>query len=575
MKEAPAISDKIISMSAPVAPTHKAMPEAWRQKKDALFTLSKMKTIIVILLYLIFPLISFAQIPEIKWQNCFGTNEWDMTYGITEKENGYLLAIYIPCNGQGISNYHGEGEAWIVNIDDNGNVIWEKCFGGSESEDVIKIIKVSNYEFYLVGTTESSDYDITCDTNYGSTDFWVLKINGNGDILWDHCYGSIATDEMRDAVLTPDGGLLFMGRIFYNGGDVHNWYGSYDVWFCKIDSLGTIEWEKTVGNQAIDNGISMQLISDTSFAFIGGYYEPGGMNDCEIPITGDGADLWLVEMSLLDGDILNIYCYGGSSNDLGYYFDKLDDGYILISSTTSWDGDITGFHGEQDIWIVRIDDDGGIVWQRCLGGSFYETPYFVSQVDDGGFVVIGNTSSHNGDVTNNHSWTQGLDIWVVKLSSTGEIIWDQCYGGLDDERFFGTHSILKKDDYNYVFNAQAQFNSVDVQCELHGERDSWVFEIDSLDTTGVVASHYDKELMKVYPNPAKDYVEFELTSPLIPPQGGSYPVIKVNNIFGQEVAMLPVKRERTVWDCRDIEQGIYIYKIEIKGLTVAGKIVIK
>jgi hypothetical protein len=535
-----------------------------------------MKTIIVI--FLLLPLISFTQIPEIKWQNCFGTDQWDMSYSITEKENGYLLAIYIPCNGQGITNYHGEGEAWVVNIDGSGNVIWEKCFGGTESEDIKKIIKVSDSEFYLVGTTESSDYDITCDTNYGSTDFWVLKINENGDIIWDHCYGSIVTDEMRDAVVTPDGGLLFMGRIFYNGGDVQNWYGSYDVWFCKIDSLGTIEWEKTVGNEAIDNGISMQLISDTSFAFIGGYYESGGMNDCEIPVTGYGADMWLVEMSLTNGDVLNIYCYGGSDTDLGTYFEKVTNGYILSAYTDSYNGDVSGQHGNGDIWVVRIDNQGEIIWQRCLGGSYQEAPYFITQSEDGGFVIIGTTASHNGDITYNHSWPGGYysDIWIVKLSPTGEIIWDQCYGGLEDERFFGTHSILKKDDYNYVFNAQAQTNSEDVYCDLNGDIDAWVFEIDSIDTTGVIENLYKNEEVKVFPNPAREYILFQVSSRQ---RRDRFQVeeenkIIVTDVFGKEVAELTFKYYQTLFDCYHIPSGIYFYNLQINEKHYTGKFLI-
>jgi len=513
--------------------------------------------------------------PEIKWQNCFGTDQLDWSYCIAEKENGFLIGIYITANATGISNYHGEADAWIVNIDANGNLIWDKCFGGTESEHIDKIITTQDDSYYLCGITESSDYDITCDTNYGSTDFWVLKINESGDILWDHCYGSLSTDEMQDAVLTPDGGLLFMGRIFYNGGDVQNWYGSYDVWFCKIDSLGTIEWEKTVGNQALDNGISMQLISDTSFAFIGGYDDPGGMIDCEIPVTGFYSDLWLVEMSLSNGDILNMCCYGGSSKDLGYYFDKLDDGYILTASTDSWDGDVSGQHGGDDIWVVRINDDGEIVWQRCLGGSFYETPYYVTQVEDGGFIVIGNTSSHNGDVTNNHSWTGGnnSDIWIVKLNNYGEIEWDQCYGGLDNEKFWGTHSILKKDDYNYVFNAEAQYNSIDVQCELPGGIDAWVFEIDTVDTTGAIESLYENIVVKVSPNPAKDYVEFRFN----PECAGRFQVgseIRVKNVMGEEVTRLPVKSERTVWDTREVLSGMYFYALEIEKKMFMGKIII-
>lgn len=442
--------------------------------------------------------------PDIQWQKCFGTNEVDYAMCISETDHGYMFGIAIYTDGPGISNYHGGGDIWIINTDSTGNIIWEKCFGGSNGETCNKILKLNNNEFYIVGSTNSLDGDISCGTLYGSSDFWIIKINGDGDILWDRCYGSLGPDEMRDAVLTPDGGLLFMGRISNNGGNVTNYYGSYDIWFCKIDSLGNIEWEKTVGNQSLDNGISMQLISDTSFAFIGGYDDPGGMIDCEIAVSGFYSDVYLVEMSLAEGDILNIYCYGGSGNDLGFYFEKLDDGYIFAAYTNSYDGDVSGFHGGSDMWVVRTNDQGQIVWQRCIGGSFYEIPSYITQVDDGGFLVIGYTSSHNGDVTHNHSHQGGAwyDIWVVKLTAVGEIEWDKCYGGLGTERFFGTHSILKKSDYIYVFNAEAQFNSIDVQCEIHGERDAWVFEIALPDTTSVIIPPASAGEIRVYPNPA-------------------------------------------------------------------------
>jgi hypothetical protein len=538
-----------------------------------------MNAIIVKLLFLIIPLISYAQIPEIQWQKCFGTDQWDKSYGITDKENGYLLAIYISGDGPGITNYHGMGDAWIINIDSIGNIIWEKCFGGTKSENIKKIIKVSDSEFYMVGATNSSDYDITCDTNYGSTDFWVLKINESGDILWDRCYGSLGTDEMRDAVLTPDGGLLFMGRISNNGGDVTNYYGSYDIWFCKIDSLGNIEWEKTVGNQSLDNGISMQLISDTSFVFIGGYDDPGGMIDCEIAVTGFYADLLLMEMSLTDGEILNMYCYGGSGHDLGQYFEKIGDGYILIATTNSCDGDVTGFHGGQDIWVVRIIDNGDIEWQRCLGGSFYEIPRYVTQGDDGGFIVIGYTSSHNVDVTNNHSLPGGAyyDIWVVKLTATGEIEWDQCYGGLDTESLFNTNAILKKGDYNYVFSAQAQMNSGDVQCGLHGDIDAWVFEIKLDDTVNVITPASEAQEITVYPNPAGDYIEFKVKSEKL-----KVAELRLYDVFGRQAAGTQITLEQTVLDVSGLLGGVYFYRIYPVSSDVAseagifsGKIVIQ
>lgn len=354
-----------------------------------------MKKITLFIFFIIEFLFSYSQPSDIIWQQCYGTVNIDEVECIVKSDNSYLLSVTISSDGQNVSNYHGEDDAWIINLDTIGNIIWEKCFGGSESEAIQQIVKTLGNNFYLFGDTESNDGDITCENNHGYNDFWVVKIDNNGNILWNHCYGSPSVDVARDAISTSDGGLLFMGRIYSSGGDVSNYYGSADVWICKIDSSGMIEWEKTVGNIERDNGIKLKMISDSSFAFTGGYYESGGMINCQVEETGYGTDLWLVEMKLSNGEILNQYCYGGSYNDLGYDFEKVENGYIIVAVTSSNDGDVSGLHGPPgepmyyDIWVVRIDEQGYIIWQKCLGGYYSETPRYVTQTEDLGFIIIG------------------------------------------------------------------------------------------------------------------------------------------------------------------------------------------
>jgi hypothetical protein len=217
---------------------------------------------------------------------------------------------------------------------------------------------------------------------------------------------------------------------------------------------------------------------------IGGHYESGGMIDC--PDLGmDGADVWVIEMDL-KGTLLNQWCYGGSHNDLGYDIIELEDGYVFAASTNSKDGDVSGFHGNEwneydNIWVVKIDFNGNIIWQKCLGGTSWENPVYLTQTVDSGFIVIGNTNSLDGDVTGNHSWEENYaDIWVVKLNNNGELGWEHCFGGASVERFWGIHSVLKKDDYNYVLGANADYLSGDVECDLFPndlQDDAWLLEI--------------------------------------------------------------------------------------------------
>ena len=424
-----------------------------------------------------------AQVEDITWQKCLGTDETDYAYAAAKFRDGYLFGILIGTDGPGITNFHynpdhQNGDAWIVFTDSLGEIIWERCYGGTENESPRKIIPVNENEIYLLNESRSTDGDVKS-TNYGYRDIWVVKIDNTGNIIWERCYGAPNSDEAKDAVLTPDGGLLLLGRINAAGGNVSQHFGNWDAWVCKIDSSGEIQWEKTIGNQGHDNALKLRLTSDTTFIVIAGLNASGGMAECEHMGPWDGLDIWLIEMDL-QGNILRQLCYGGSGNDLGRDIIKIEDGFVFVAKTDSNDGDVSGLHGADDIWVVRIDNSGTIIWQNCLGGTSYEWADYITQNEDGGFTVIGHTKSNNGDVSNNNSLnTTRYDIWVIKLSSEGILEWEHCFGGIASEQFWGRHAVIKESDQHYILATVSEAESIDVECDLYGfpDKDAWIFEI--------------------------------------------------------------------------------------------------
>ncbi|RLD61252.1 MAG: hypothetical protein DRJ05_03030 [Bacteroidetes bacterium] len=424
-------------------------------------------------------LICQSQTPIIQWQECYGTSEIDYNNAIVPTENGYLLGIGISTGGWGVSNYHGSHDIWLVKTDTFGIVVWEKCYGGSSAETPQKILRKSNNEFFIYGTAGSTDGDVQSGNN-GSADLWVVKINGQGDIVWEKTYGCTVYDDPRDMVLTPDGGFVMIERIGGGGGDVSNFYGIGDVWMCKCDSLGNIEWEKTLGNEGFDNCSSMIINSEGNIMMIGAASNHGGLVEC-YPDEMAG-DVWLVEIDL-SGEIIWQQCYGGSEYDLGKDIEEIDNGYIFVASSFSDDGDVTGHHGSSewgDFWIVKINYAGEILFQKSIGGYDVDSPQYVTQTEDGGIIAIGTTFSNSGDVSGNHSIPGygEVDVWAVKLDQEGEIEWQQCYGGKGNEYLDTPHTILKKGDGNYVIASSSDQVSDDVQCLVGNfDYDAWVFEI--------------------------------------------------------------------------------------------------
>ena len=440
----------------------------------------KVKEILFFILLVVLHFVSFSQINDIIWQKCFGTQEMDNPYCIGKIINGYLVGISIYTNDTGVTNYHDKADIWILNIDSLGNVIWERCYGGSEGDGPEKIIPIDEENIYLLNNSISNDGDVQ---NGKPADFWIVKINGSGSILWENSYGN-RTCDVRDALLTPDGGLLMMGRILAAGGDVKVYYGGNDIWLCKIDMVGNIEWEKTLGNHGQDNALKIKLTSDTTVLMIGGHYESGGMIEC--PDLGTyGADVWIVEIDM-DGNVLKQFCYGGSHNDLGCDIIEVNNGYVFASLTNSNDQDVSGFHGipgdeyTDDIWICKINYMGDILWEKCLGGSKSEYPVYITKTMNDGFIIFGNTWSDDGDVSYNHSIAgYDSDIWMIKLDSSGTLEWEHCFGGIATERFWGVHAVVKNNDDNFVILGRSEYADGDVECDLYGypDKDAWVFEI--------------------------------------------------------------------------------------------------
>ena len=169
-------------------------------------------------------------------------------------------------------------------------------------------------------------------------------------------------------------------------------------------------------------------------------------------------------------------CLGGTGVDKAYSIKQATDGgYIVDGLSYSFDGDVTGNHGNGDFWIVKLDTVGNIEWQKSFGGGYGDIAYSIQQTVDGGYIVAGLSYSFNGDVIGNHD---GGDCWIVKLDSVGNIEWQKCLGGtLDDQ----AHSVQQTTDSGYIVAGSSWSSDGDVT-DHHGTNsyaDFWIVKLDS------------------------------------------------------------------------------------------------
>jgi len=453
------------------------------------------KTILFLLLCLSGQLL-IAQHFDIEFQQCYGGSSTDYPTSILKIDSGFVSLGYSFSNDGDVSFNYGEGDFWLVRSAANGQILWEKNFGGSEGDLPANILPTPDDGFLLFGDTFSNDGDVGL--NKGGNDLWVVKTDSLGNLEWEQSYGGSMNDYAYQAIIAHDSGYILIGRSFSSDGDVSFNHGFTDVWVVKISAEGNLEWEHSYGGTELDSGSCISRTSD------GGYIIGGttSSNDGDVQCTKGLSAALVIKIDAL-GEIQWVQCYGGSYFESVIDIIQIDDGgYIFLGGTTSSDGDVIGYHGipgeanTRDKWVVKLDASGQIEWQRCLGGLGSDKPKTIRHLNDGGYLVGGSSSSRDGDVTCNQSDNSRNTIILYKLSSSGEIEWRKCLGSFGDN-FLGCLHIYS--DNHFLLAASTYRNDIDVDCDFKGQSDFWM--VDIMDTTVSLKEEKMQEI-RLYPNPA-------------------------------------------------------------------------
>jgi len=304
-------------------------------------------------------------------------------------------------------------------------ISWQKCYSDSGVD----------FRGENIQLTHDGGYVLCGSNGFGTADFGVVKLSSTGSIQWQKCYSNTGWDAANCIQQTSDGGYIVAGQTH---GTVTGGHGGYtDCLVVKLDSAGNIQWQKYYGGSDSDGVTSIQQTSDDGYIFT------GYTRSCDGDVAGCHGqfDYWVVKLTNT-GDIQWRKCYGSDWDEEPTNIQETTDGgFIVVGYAMTNYGDVTGNHGGEDFWVVKLTSTGDIQWEECLGGSGKDLPTNIQQTSDGGYIVGGSTSSIDGDVVGNHNIPSDFaeDVWVVKLTSTGGIQWNKCLGGSNDERLADIH----------------------------------------------------------------------------------------------------------------------------------------
>ena len=378
------------------------------------------KLTLLFTLFFLVSITSFSQTSPIEWQKSLGGSSFDYAYSIIQTtDDGYIVAGYSNSNNGDVSGNHGNSDYWVLKLDASGNIQWQKTLGGSNDDRANSIVQTTDGGYVVAGYSNSNDDDVS--GNHGNNDYWIVKLDASGNIQWQKSLGGSDFDYAYSIVQTTDGGYIVVGYSESNDGDVNGNHGNSDYWVVKLDTLGNIQWQKSLGGSGFDYAYS--IVQTTN----GGYIVAGSSNSNDGDISGNhgGPDYWIVKLDA-SGNIQWQKSLGGSGFDYAYSIvQTTDGGYIVVGHSESNDGDVNGNHGNDDYWIVKLNTSGNITGQNSLGGTYDDEAFSIVQTADGKYVVAGFSRSNNYDVSGNHG---NYDYWIVKLKDYWLLSTKTCIG---------------------------------------------------------------------------------------------------------------------------------------------------
>ena len=382
-----------------------------------------------------------------------------------------------------------------------------------------------------------------------------------GTIEWQKCYGGTCNDEATEIKSTPDGGYIISGWTCSNDGDVagNHQFPLTDYWVVKLSSIGSIEWQKCLGGTRSEVAFSIKNTTDGGYILAG--YTASNDGDVagnhQFPLT----DCWVVKLSSI-GSIEWQKCLGGTGFDGAKKIEQTPDGgYILAGYTESNDGDVAGNHGGADAWVVKLSTNGNLEWQKCLGGSGFEYANSLQKTSDGGYIILSDTTSNDGDVAGNDSGTNQADVWIVKLNPSGVIEWQKCFGGSNIENAM---KIQQTPDSGYIYAGWTYSSNDGDISGNHDSGDIWVVKLTS-EALGI--PEYTNNDFEIYPNPAFESLFLKTNNAIIS--------IEITDLAGKIV-----KVEKSNLDCNpirldDLDQGFYILRATTEKKKYTKKFVKK
>lgn len=512
---------------------------------------------------LLFVLNLTAQSPEIEWQKTIGGNSDDYLFAMDNtNDGGYILAGYSNSNisGDKTKDTIGLDDYWLIKLNASGDIEWQKTFGGFAFDQLVSVQQTSDGGYILGGHSSSPISGNKTVGNEGFLDYWLVKLNAIGKIMWQKNIGSDKFDYIATVFQTEDGGYFAAGRSLggISGDKTQPLQGDFDYWVVKLNASGDIQWDKTYGGNKEDYLSSAAQTSDGGY-ILGGSSKStiSGVKTEELVGVGD---FWIIKIDAM-GNIQWQNVIGSNTKDKLNTIQQTTDGGFIVGgySKGSIYGDKTENSMTNDYWVLKLNSIGEIIWQNTIEGFYWDELNAIEPTMDGGYI-LGGASDSPAFADKSDENFGSFDYWIVKINSVGIIEWNKSFGGAE----FDYLTALKlTDDGGFILAGYSNSDSSGNKVEnSKGGYDYWVIKLAA--TAPFVCDPVSSDGHTIYLTPSKAKIIWS-------------PVAEANDYtFQYRKSTIPgwtdVATEIAMANIAELEAGsVYKYRIRSNcGATSSG-----
>lgn len=300
------------------------------------------------------------------------------------------------------------------------SVISSVTYGGSGQDEGTAIL-IDNPERIILGARSfSEDQDVP--GNNGGSDYWISTVNGNNEVQWSHNFGGFHNDDLAALEQNSVGQILAFGTT---RSSVPGLEGIYGAWLMNIHPEGQMLWSTVFGGHLGETGVDLYVHDDDEISILVKASSPTLYGEENKGVF----DFWLAKLTSSGTRDWSKF-YGGEDSDIPTKMVKVPNGFLIVGYSNSESGDVSENKGGFDYWLLRVDNQGEILWEKSYGGSDDERAHDVVALPNGDFVVVGESRSFNGDRTQAFG---KKDVWMIRVNPSGELIWEKSFGGIDNE----------------------------------------------------------------------------------------------------------------------------------------------